>query len=181
MVVAIPVDGIYPTTPNTRHAVQCGNLDQAVGYPESGSHGCPCTTERSTSQRDWPCCRAVWRYPRSVAKRSAPLELRNDPEMCWRTFNMRKARSARLLVKGTVRSSRNRSVASRSRSRRSTKFRVLVWAGRRRVPGAGNFSGFCFNPSRIKVSYRSCKVARRSGATSDAPAARAAWAASFIS
>ena len=74
-----------------------------------------------------PCFLAVERTVRMTAKSFAPHSERNPPEIFWRSFIIRPSRSARLLVKGTVGSVRNRSTSSRRVLRRSSR----LWPTRR--------------------------------------------------
>src|SRR5271169_3231358 len=55
-----------------------------------------------------PCFFAVERSDRITAKSAAPAAERKPPEIFWRSFIMRAACSAKLLVNGTVRSERKR-------------------------------------------------------------------------
>ena len=68
-----------------------------------------------------PCFLAVERTVRMTAKSFALHSDRNPPEIFWRSFIIRPSRSARLLVKGTMGSVRNRSTSSRRVLRRSSR------------------------------------------------------------
>ena len=121
----------------------------------------------SVSSRFQSCLRAVSSTVRSTAWFRAPSGLRKLPEIfCW-TLRGRSARSASLLVTGTVGSRVNRSTSSRLFRSRSTRLCPRRRFRRPRLPFAGGGAGL---RARRGHRPRCCQCAVRSGR----PAARAA-------
>ena len=89
------------------------------------------------AERIWrmlkPCFLAVETTDRRRAKICAPSRVRNEPEIFILTFIILRSCSARLLVKGTLKSVRNRSVSVLN----FFSLMSRLWPGRclRRFPG----------------------------------------------
>ena len=94
--------------------------------------------------------------PRMRQKFSRASKLRKVPEIFWRTFIMRRSRSARLLSKGTAKSWRNARMLGEWSRKRSWRLRSLFCLGRPRLLGplGGWARGFSAEPSSTMRLYR---------------------------
>ncbi len=121
---------------------------------------------RSVSSRFQPCLRAVSSTVRRTAWFCAPVVLRKLPEIFCCTLRGRSARSASLLVAGTVGSRVNRSTPSRlSRSRRTRLWPRRRFRRPRRpfVGGGGRDSCQARPPATMLSARRPIWSASRAG------------------